>query len=107
MVMTHQLVKFFVKLIGPWSEVHDLIFQFLIDSPSWGYPPIDIQQCCDWVVSHIREIAVYYDDPLTRTMDNFVAEIPAEFHFCDLTESDFENESVSIDEVLFDYPLKC
>jgi hypothetical protein len=31
-------VKLFVKLIGPWSEVHDLMFQFLVDSPSLGFP---------------------------------------------------------------------
>jgi len=92
MVMTHQLVKCFLKLFGP---------------SSWGYLPIDIQQCCDWVVSHIREIAVYYDDPLTRTRENFVAEIPAEFHFCDLTESDFENESVSIDSEPMEAVVPC
>ena len=39
MVVTHQLVKFFLKLIGPWAEVHDLIFKFLVDSPTWVVPP--------------------------------------------------------------------
>ena len=107
MVMTHQLVKFFVKLIGPWSEVHDLIFQFLIDSPSWVYSPIEIQECCDWVVYHIRKIAVYYDDPLIRTRENFVAEIPAEFYFSDPSEGDFENESDSIESEPMEAVVPC
>ena len=44
MVITHQLVKLFLKLFGPWEEVHDLIFKFLIDSPSWVFPPSEIQE---------------------------------------------------------------
>ena len=40
---------------------------------------------------------MYYDDPLIRTRENFVAEIPAEFHFSDPSEGDFENKSDSIE----------
>ena len=103
MVVTHQLVNFFLKLIGPWAEVHDLIFKFLVDSPTWFVPPSERESACGWVLYNIRRLGVDYDHPnpwaMTRT--NFVAEIPDEFYFSDPTENDFaEDDEESIETVV-------
>jgi hypothetical protein len=100
MVVTHQLVKFFLKLIGPWAEVHDLIFKFLVDSPTWVVPPSERESARGWVLSHIRSFGVYYDHPSQMIRWNFVAEIPDEFDFSYPTESDFaEGDEESIETV--------
>ena len=103
MVVTHQLVKFFLKLMGPWAEVHDLIYKLLLDSPTWCWSPSERQGASGWALHHIRCLGVNYDNPnpwhSLRT--NFAGEIPDEFDFSYPTEGDFaEDDEESIETVV-------
>ena len=101
--MTHQLVKLFLNLFGPWDEVHHLIFKFLVHSPVTFWLPDDREIACAEVLYNIGQLGVDYDKPkpwaITRT--SFVAEMPDDFGFCAPLEIDSaEDDEESIETVV-------
>jgi hypothetical protein len=96
-------MKFFLELIGPWAEVHDLIFKFLVDSPTFFWLPSDRESACGWVLYNIRRLGVDYDNPNPWAMRraNFVAEMPDAYGFCGPPENDSaEDDEESIETVV-------
>jgi len=55
---TQQLVAFFLKLLGPWSEIHDNIFLCLIEGPCWAARPADEEADILWMLEQIREFGL-------------------------------------------------
>ena len=101
--MTHQLVKLFLNMFGPWDEVHHLIFKFLVHSPVTFWLPGDREIACADVLFHIGQLGVAYDNPKpwAITRPNFVAEMPDDFGFCAPLEIDSaEDDEESIETVV-------
>jgi hypothetical protein len=51
-------VAFFLKLLGPWSEIHDNIFLCLIEGPCWAARPADEEADILWMLEKIREFGL-------------------------------------------------
>ena len=97
MVMTQQLIRFFAKWLGPWSEAQDKIFLFLVDIPCSRIPWSFIGSTCQLLLSRIREVGICHDNLMPLTRLNFVSEIPEVFNFSDngsSSESDAKSGSI-------------
>ena len=57
-VCTQQLVAFFLKRLGPWSEIHDNTFLCLIEGPCWAARPADEEADILWILEQIREFGL-------------------------------------------------
>jgi hypothetical protein len=90
MVMTQQLIRFFAKWLGPWSEAQDKIFLFLVDIPCSRAPWSFIGPTCELLLSRIRYVVICHDKLMPLTRLNFVSETPGVFNFSDHSSS---NES--------------
>jgi hypothetical protein len=44
-----------MELLGPWMEIHDLIWKFLIVCPAWGCSSDEEQSACAWMIEQIRD----------------------------------------------------
>jgi len=82
-VCTRQLVHRLWELLDYWSEPHELIFAFLVDTPAYTLPQHEQKAACDWVLGQIRDMGRRFDFvPPVRT-DNFQLLIPGEFPWMD------------------------
>ena len=44
-----------MELLGPWSEIHDNIWTYLVEVPHWGYGPLEADRSRQIVLAEVRE----------------------------------------------------
>ena len=76
--MRLQLPKLW-QLLDYWSEPHELIFAFLVDSPAYTLPPNEEKAACDWVLGQLRDMGRRFGLVPPLTAENFELLISEEF----------------------------